>query len=135
MTRPRHNIRKKVVSFVTVALQKLLAAFQSTLFVLVCETARYPSCRNFTVSQLFNNEANTFLGYSNMVCDTLLSDSPVILNQIVYEFAMIIVCVSDRTSAACFINNYGFSRLATRKFYYPSIYSIPINSIVTINNL
>jgi len=37
--------------------------FQSTPFVLVWKTAWYPPCKDFTVSQLINNEADTFLGY------------------------------------------------------------------------
>lgn len=38
-----HNIQKIDISFVTVVMQKLLALFQSALFVLVCETAWHPS--------------------------------------------------------------------------------------------
>lgn len=59
--------------------------------VLDCDTAMYYiySYTNFRLFQLFNNETDTFLGYSNMVCETLLSNWPVILNLIVDDFAMI----------------------------------------------
>lgn len=87
--------------------------------VLVCKTACYPSCTDFTVSQLFNNEVHTFLRYSDMVRDTILSDSPVILNQIFDESAMFIVCASDWMSVLCFINSYGFSRFEITKFLRP----------------
>lgn len=49
----------------------------------------------FTVSRLFNNDADKFLGYSNAIRNTLLSDSPVIFNPIVNKFEMIIVCGND----------------------------------------
>lgn len=82
--------------------------------------------------QLFRNEDDSFLGHSSMVCDTLLSVLTVILNEIVYGFVTCIICSSNRTSAACFINSNGFSIFAITKFYI-LFYSRPITSIVTIN--
>lgn len=106
---------EKVLPFVTVALQKLLVSFQSMMFVFVCDTA----CTHFTVFKLFNNEAGTFLEYSNKFCDSLLRYSVVILYELSVSLRFLssglVIGLSIYFSSTIMV----FPSLQSRFFSYP----------------
>lgn len=80
-----------------------------------CVDTRCHVARLLAPDWLQPEKLDTFLKYSNnMVCNYFLSDTPVVFNRMTDEFAMIIICGSDRTTTAFFFINYGFLELQSR---------------------